>query len=139
MNMKRNSVRLHLEQLEDRTVLSGPGDIEWVRQFGTFRATDQPDPARSVVADGSVYVAGDIPGFYLPALPGQTGAGGLSDAYVRKYDANGAELWTRQFGTEDLDFAYGLAVDSSGVYVAGATDNALPGQTSAGDFDAYVR
>jgi len=134
MNMKRNSARLHLEQLEDRTLLSSPGDVEWLRQFGTFRATDQPDPARSVVANGSVYVAGDIPGFYGPALPGQISSGGLDDAYVRKYDATGAELWSRQFGAGGQSSVSSLAADSSGVYLAGYADNPLPGQTTAGAF-----
>ena len=54
--MKRSSVRLHLEQLEDRIVPSSPGDIDWLRQFGSgFGGSDQGlDPARAVAADGSV-------------------------------------------------------------------------------------
>ena len=74
-----------------------------------------------------VYVAG----FTFGTLPGQTSAGGW-DAFVRKYDATGTELWTRQFGTTSLDAANGVAVDASGVYVAGCTDGTLPGQTSTG-------
>src|SRR5205823_600611 len=54
-------------------------------------------------------------------------------------DAGGAELWTRQFGTAVNDFPGGLAADASGVYVAGSTHGTLPGQTSAGDEDAFVR
>ena len=44
-----------------------------------------------------LYVAGFVTGL----LPGQTGGGGGAadvDAFVRKYDFNGNELWTRQFG-----------------------------------------
>lgn len=73
------------------------------------------------------------------ALPGQTFAG-AEDAYVRKYDPSGVELWTRQFGSISSDIAMGVAVDASGqVWVAGFTLNALPGQTSAGFHDAFVR
>src|SRR5205085_2866670 len=109
---------------------------DWLRQFGSdFQGSGQgPDPARAVAADGSVYVAGDLP----RALPGQTSAGGI-DAYVRKYDAAGNELWTRQFGTGGADCVGAVAVDASGVYVAGYTHGTLPGQSSAGDEDAFVR
>jgi hypothetical protein len=136
--MKRRSLRLQLEHLEDRTLLSSPGDVEWVREFGSFRTPEHLDPARSVVADGhgNVYVAGSVEG--MGALPGQTGSGGLLDAYVRKYDAAGTELWTRQFGT-GFDGATGIAVDGSGVYVTGFTLGTLPGQTSAGSDDAFLR
>ena len=105
--------------------------IEWIRQFGSS-ATDLGLKI-SVDASG-VYVAGHTIG----ALPGQTSAGG-ADAFVRKYDASGNELWTRQFGSSAFDLALGISVDASGVYVAGHTTGALPGQTSAGSGDAFVR
>ena len=59
--------------------------------------------------------------------------------------ANASELpltiaWTRQLGTSGNDEAHGVAVDSLGnVYVAGYTDGTLPGQTSAGGSDVFVR
>ena len=109
----------------------GAGALQWVRQFGTA-ALDQ---AWSVAADATgVYVAGSTRG----AFPGQAGAGAL-DAFVRKYDLGGNELWTRQFGTSDTDQAVGIAVDSSGVYVTGSTGGVLPGQTGSGAQDVFVR
>ena len=59
-------------------------------------------------------------------MPGQT-AGGGQDAFLRKYDAAGNELWTRQFGTATVDAANGVAVDASGVYVSGYTEGILAG------------
>jgi len=107
------------------------GALQWVRQCGTA-ALDQ---AWSVAADASgVYVAGSTRG----AFPGQAGKGGL-DAFVRKYDAAGNELWTRQFGTSTTDQAVGIAVDSGGVYVAGSTGGVLPGQAGSGGQDVFVR
>src|SRR5262249_23646618 len=47
--------------------------------------------------------------------------------------------WTRQFGTAVPDVAQGVAAGDTGVYVAGYTGGALPGQTSAGSEDAFVR
>ena len=106
------------------------GNELWTRQFGTV----YPDDAAGVAADaGGVYVAGNTQG----ALPGQVAAGGLSDAFVRKYDPAGNELWTRQFGTPGDDFVAGVAADASGVYVAGRTSGAL--QAPAGLSDAFVR
>src|SRR5262249_54274021 len=62
-----------------------------------------------------------------------------SDAFVRKYDSDGNEIWTRQFGTAGSDWALGLSVNASGVYVAGYTEGALSGQDYAGGGDAFLR
>jgi hypothetical protein len=103
----------------------------WSRQFGSTAA----DYAQSVAVDATgVYVAGYASG----ALPGQTNAGGY-DAYIRKYDHTGTELWTQQFGTSGSDFSYGVGVDATGIYVVGMTSGAFPGQTNAGGYDAYIR
>lgn len=103
----------------------------WTRQFGTSVA----DTAANVTVDATgVYVSGTTGG----DLPGQTTAGG-SDGYVRKYDHNGNELWTRQFGTAANDTALDLVAFSSAVYVEGRTAGTMPGQQSAGGQDMYVR
>ena len=118
--------------LEDRVLLSA-GDIEWIRQFGTATT----DRVNAIVSDGvgGVYVVGTTDG----TLPGQTSTGG-QDVYVRRYAADGTEVWTRQFGTPSDDYFNALVSDGAGgVYVAGNTTGTLPGQTSAGDYDAYVR
>jgi len=47
-------------------------------------------------------------------------------------------VWTRQFGTAAVDLARGISVDTSGVYVAGETNGALPGQTYSGGGDVFV-
>jgi uncharacterized repeat protein (TIGR01451 family) len=106
------------------------GEI-WTRQFGGTFSED----AAGVGGDGAyVYVVGTTTG----TLPGQTSAGGF-DAFVRKYDTNGNEIWTRQFGSPDGDQARGVFADTTGVYIAGLTQGAFPGHTFAGDVDAYVR
>ena len=51
----------------------------------------------------------------------------------------GQELeWIRQSGTSSDETASSLSTDGN-VYVAGNTQGTLPGQTSAGDLDAFVR
>jgi uncharacterized protein (UPF0548 family) len=105
----------------------------WTRQFGT--AGDDYAYSVSVGSDGSVLVAGYTTG----TLPGQSSAGSW-DAFVRKYDAAGAEVWTRQLGTAGDDYAYSVSVGSDGsVLVAGFAGGTLPGQSSAGGQDAFVR
>ncbi|MBI2819728.1 MAG: SBBP repeat-containing protein [Acidobacteria bacterium] len=107
------------------------GNEQWTRQFGS--TSDDVAWGLGVNATG-VYVVGQSFG----ALPGQTSAGG-ADAFMRKYDANGTELWTHQFGTFASEEARGIAADATAVYVVGWTNGALPGQTSAGGQDAFVR
>jgi len=110
----------------------GSGNEIWTRQFGS---SSEDCPMRAVLdASGNVYVTG----WTLGALPGQTYSGSY-DAFVRKYDGSGNEIWTRQFGTSAQDEANHMALDASGnVYVIGSTYGALPGQTSAGDLDAFL-
>jgi hypothetical protein len=105
----------------------------WTRQIAT--ATDVEDQIRGIALDGTgLYVAGST----ADTLEGQTSAGN-ADAFVRKYDREGNEVWTRQFGTSSFDQARALAVHTSGLYVAGITADAMPGQTSAGAHDAFIR
>ena len=107
------------------------GSVVWARQFGT----SGDDVAWDVAVDGSGNVL--VAGWTYGSLEGASAGG--SDAFVRKYDADGSVVWTRQFGTSDDDFARGVAVDESGnVLVSGDTRGSLEGE-SAGGADAYVR
>lgn len=112
---------------------SAPVMTTWVRQFGTAGFDDVKGAA--VEPGGASYVVGETFG----TLSGQT-PGGTLDAFVRKYAADGTELWTRQFGAWDRDIAWAVAVDGERfVYVVGQTEGTLPGQQSAGGWDAFVR
>ncbi|MGH9035652.1 MAG: SBBP repeat-containing protein [Acidimicrobiia bacterium] len=109
------------------------GTAGWTRQFGTRVA----DEALGVALDplGNAYAVG----WTFGTLPGQRSEGTV-DAFVRKYDATGHELWTHQFGSWERDFARAVATDPAGnAYVVGETWGTLPGQSSAGGYDAFVR
>jgi PKD repeat protein len=95
--------------------------IEWIRQFGT----SGPDYALAIDAVGDIYVTGRV------AIDGH-------DLLLRKYDAEGNEIWTQQLGTTSVDWAYAIAVNNSGLYVAGTTSGAFPGQNNIGLSDAYL-
>lgn len=91
---------------------SANGDLIWTRQFGT----SEVDNSEGVQADGlgNVYVSGST----LGSLYGPNA--GRSDAFLSKYDANGALLWSRQYGTKDNEDTVTLAADGLGnVYISG--------------------
>lgn len=106
------------------------GQVFWTVQFGT----SGDDRAYGVAVDSTgVYVTGRTSGVF----PGQTALGGL-DAFVTKFDTNGNQIWLKQFGSPDDDRGWGIATDSTGIYVAGRDDGPFPGQTFLGNSDAYV-
>ena len=107
------------------------GTVLWTRPI----ATESFDYANAVAADGSgVSIAGHTGG----SLQWGVSGGGV-DAYVQKYDVNGTLLFTGQFGSPDFDTALAVAADGTGTYVAGRTEGTIPGQTSLGSVDAFVR
>lgn len=108
------------------------GSLDWERSFG---APFVQDEASGVAADATgIYVAGWTQG----TLPAQTSAGFL-DGYVRKYSADGAEAWTRQFGSSSDERVHGVAARGGVVYTAGVTGGALPGRVSVGFDDVFVQ
>jgi hypothetical protein len=110
---------------------SGTGALMWVRQLGT----SADDLAHGVAADasGNVYVAGVTGG----ALQGNASAG-AQDVFLAKYDANGALLWMRQWGSPGDDVAQDVEVDGTGaIGMSGTTTGALA-STHLGGQDAFV-
>lgn len=102
-----------------------PGVTIWTRQFGT----SNHDDATGVTTDpdGNVVVVGRT----LGDLAGPNS--GYQDVFVRKYDGHGNELWSRQYGGESSDYAFGVAVDPGGnVLVAGS---AMPAGSVSDDED----
>jgi hypothetical protein len=60
------------------------------------------------------------------------------DAWIAKYDAEGTQLWTRQFGTPAGDGNYAVATDEMGnVYTSGYTLGSLA-SPNAGGLDAFI-
>ena len=129
--MKRLTVAAIAVALFSVALTAGAEDTVWTHQFGTAGI----EVADDVAADSSaVYVSGITTG----ALPGQTNSG-ASDAFVRKYDSAGNELWTRQFGTDQGDRGGAVALDATNVYAVGLTRGAFPGEAYAGGTDVFVR
>ncbi|HWP85268.1 MAG TPA: hypothetical protein VNN17_08765, partial [Terriglobia bacterium] len=116
MRWRRNPPGATLLRLLLALVLAAPEIaraqlIEWDRRTGTFDA----DEAFGVAADATgIYLGGYTDGI-LPDLDRV----GKQDAFLRKYDAAGNVLWTRQFGSVFDDAALAVAAGGDGVYVAG--------------------
>lgn len=109
------------------------GRHAWTYQFGT--TTDEFVSDVAVAPDRSIVVTGQTFGS-LTGVPSR----GARDAFVRKLQPNGTPTWTRQFGTGADDWGHGVAIDGAGkIYIAGETSGALPGQTSRGGRDAFLR
>lgn len=103
-----------------------PGELEhWTKLLGV--ASEFTTGMAIATDDTYIYVAGDT--------SGNLSDGSLSgriDAYIAKYDLDGNRIWLKQLGAVGADtHAEGIAVDSSGIYIAGYMDRSLSGQVDA--------
>ncbi len=104
----------------------------WTCQFGSVSG----DYATSIAVNssGEVFIAGYTSG----GIDEKTNAGG-SDAFLAKYSSSGEYFFTKQFGSSSDDYAYGVAVDTSGnIYVTGYTRGGLDGNINIGAYDVFL-
>jgi hypothetical protein len=96
--------------------------------YSTYLGGNNSDAGRAIAVDsaGSAYVSGSC-GTNFPTTTGAfqrtPGTGGSSDAFVTKFNAAGSALvYSTLLGGNNVDFGYGIAVDSAGnAYVTGLT------------------
>ncbi len=111
------------------------GSLQWIRQFGTSFNSERANRV-SMDGVGNVYVSGSI-GFPSDSVEYPTS--GASDAFLTKFDGIGDHQWTRQFGTAETDYGYGLTIDGHGnAYVTGYTGGSLEGP-NRGEQDVFLR
>jgi hypothetical protein len=104
------------------------GNQRWFTKLGTAAA--DRGYAVAADADGSIYVGG-----YTKGELGGVNAGD-KDVFLAKLDAEGKQVWVRQFGSAGEEKGMALAVSGEGVYLAGMTAGALGEQV--GDLDGFV-
>jgi uncharacterized protein (TIGR03437 family) len=78
--------------------------------------------SRALEGTGGSSLTADETGVYVAGgsvLPGHEKSGSCGNTLVRRYDPNGAEVWTRQFGTSHSISTYDVALDAGHVYVVG--------------------
>jgi uncharacterized protein (TIGR03437 family) len=72
------------------------------------------------------------------------GSGGMflfdpSNGSLHRFNSSGKELWKTSLGIDLSQVGFGgMVVGADGVYLTGQVNGALPGQTGAGSFDAWV-
>ena len=105
------------------------GNELWTRQLDKFSAFINGKFLGGVFLSG---VTADATGVYLTgsktfahAFPGQCSSSSGGDSFVSKVDRDGAEVWTREFGTPDAADTSGVTVDAGGVYVVGREGTAM--------------
>jgi Bacterial Ig domain/Beta-propeller repeat len=113
------------------TRFDSSGNQVWLKQIGTVGS----DYLNGITFNaGGIVVAGTV----ATTLPGTTSLGG-TDALLIKYDSNGNQVWTKQFGTSDYEQVDGLSTDSNGnLILTGFTTGAFPGFTHQGSNDGFV-
>jgi len=98
--------------------------------WGTYFGGGDYESGNSIAADdsGNVYISGYAESQSGIATNGafQTSFGGGSeDAFLAKFNSNGALLWATYYGGTGNDFVDHVAIDGSGnVYIAGETSSA---------------
>lgn len=103
----------------------------WSTQFGT--PSDDKGASVAVDAVGNAYISG----FTNGSLGGPNA--GDYDAFLSKFNPSGAELWTTQIGTTNLDLSNSVAMDSAGnVYMSGLTWGSLGESNAGGVSDAFL-
>ncbi len=117
--------------------------------FSTYLGGSSHDTGGGIGTDsaGNVYVTGYTLSLNFPTKnPMQAHSAGNWDAFVTEFDPTGGALvYSTYLGGRHIDWAYGLAVDSSGnVYVTGGTQainfptkNAFQ-SANGGGYDAFV-
>ncbi len=109
---------------------SPDGQLRWSRQTGGPK-NDSPLGV-SVAPDDTIYVGGFTEGDF--ASPNQ----GSADVWLARYDADGNELWRRQFGGPAWDRGFDVAAFDGGAYITGYSAGTLDPATDLGGFDGYA-
>jgi hypothetical protein len=116
------------------------GVEQWLRKGGSNNA----DLSLSIAIDASnnVIIAGS---FRNTATFGalSVASSGNTDAFVAKYNSSGTELWLKKGGSNNVDSANGVSVDSlSNVYITGNFRNTITfgsfSESAAGSDDVFV-
>ena len=103
-------------------------DGSGTRIWATFYGGSDSDESTGIVSDGgnNIFIIGYTYSADFPVFAGfQMSIPGGGDAFVVKFDAAGARLWSTYFGGSDYDLGYGITTDGTGdIYIAGSTSSA---------------
>ncbi|MDJ0744463.1 MAG: SBBP repeat-containing protein [Xenococcaceae cyanobacterium MO_167.B27] len=112
------------------TKFDSSGNQQWIRQLGS----DSFEFSWGIDTDseGNVYVGGWTSGNLAAELKGSY------DGFLAKYDSEGNQVWTEQFGSSGDDEVTNIFVSEDDyIYVTGFTNGNLGGE-SDGSYDAFA-
>ncbi len=113
------------------------GEIVWIRQIGS----DLSDNVTGLDIDGegNIYVTGDTRGD-LGGEHNDCSVGcDCQDGFLVKFDADGQELWSLQFGSGADEFVYALGLDAEGnCYLTGKASGPLPDRPAEDEGEAFL-
>jgi hypothetical protein len=93
--------------------------VVWTREFaGADEASDE-----------AIGVAVDAAGFVVAAGRSVPDAPGLSQGWLRKYDLDGAEVWTVLYDADFVSIALRVAIDGAGQIAVVSEDGAEPSES----------
>lgn len=109
-----------------------------ILQFGTDQddkreAGDNTHSPVIVTHETGIYVAGESMGVFPDTSDVYDW-----DCYLIKYDFDGIVQWRRIFGTNGTDTVMGMTIDSSYIYICGATDSNFPSYSNDGNWDGFI-
>lgn len=140
------SFSFEIEDYDDSETLVIDPDVVWTSYLGGGGF----DEVRHSVVDeeGYIYTTGITSASSGIALLGaqMTYGGGNYDAFIAKYDSDGALIWCSYFGGPQSDFGNAIALDHVGnIILAGSTSstsgialNGLDNSYNGGTYDGFV-
>ncbi len=110
------------------------GNKTFIKQIGT----SSYDWITGVVTSGTdIYITGYTYG-NMDDTNGSAQQGSY-DGFVAKYDKNGNEVFSKQFGTTSTDYINAVTIDSgNNIYVAGYTYGTFTDETRVGSYDGFI-
>ena len=107
-------------------------DLNGIRQWGTYYGGSGSDQGTTCATDatGNVYLAGyanSNSGTAIATLGAHqpTHGGGVSDAFLMKFNSGGVRQWGTYYGGSGTDFGNSIAIDDfDNIYLAGTTTTA---------------
>jgi hypothetical protein len=106
------------------------GNQTWIRQFGSREW--EFVLATALDHSGGVYVCGGTHG----SLAGPSA--GSQDAWLARYDSAGEQMWIRQFGSSNSEWANSIAIDVLGGILVSGPAICIPDGQPAGKLERWV-
>ena len=118
------------------------GNQIWIKQFGTSSDEGKISYAEfhisqeselSIDSSGNIFIVGTTLGTLGDSNYGR------DDIYLIKFNNSGNVVWTKQIGSDSIDFSDSIVIDNNNdIYLTGFTWGNLDGNTNGGSEDVFI-